>query len=123
MRFLKYAVTQVGCFIVDFVAFAAFLHMSQSPAGSNALAKVLSGLLAFYIHRHYTFADRQEQQGRQAGRYIALWAINIPFTSAMVELINMAIGIPYVAKIGSDGISFCLNYLISKKFIFNSSGK
>ncbi|VVM36183.1 hypothetical protein PS662_03083 [Pseudomonas fluorescens] len=121
IRFLKYFSIQIGCFGLDFLIFAVLLHLGLPSAGSNAISKVFSGVTAFYVHTHFTFGDQQGAHATRAKRYLILWAINLCFTSLLVGVLSAETGWPYVAKIFTEGVAFVLNYVISKKIVFNSS--
>lgn len=118
--FLRYFGAQLFAYAVDFGVFAAMFAATHHVVASNLVSKLISGVVAFYVLRTYTFKAGGDGR-KQAIRYFALWLANLPATSLFISVFTWLVHVPFLAKILSDATAFILNYLISKHFIFHTA--
>ena len=120
MTFMRYALIQVLAYCIDMGVFFMLLKSStSSPIVSNIVAKLVAGLFAFFIHRHFTFdAVQKSGLGHQAARYFMLLALNIPVASGLLGALLLLHPNEVATKFVADVICVALTYWVSKYFIF-----
>lgn len=117
-----YVVVQLFVFLLDVVVFYAIATtFNQGIIVSNTLSRVVSGSLTFVLHRYLTFPDSQGSNlYKSAGKFFLLLALNVPITSGLIMLFEIAAGSLVTAKIAGDGVYFVFSFLVSKFLIFRS---
>ena len=118
MQFIKYLTVQLVAYTADFSVFN-ILHLGQEiePAFANPAAKLAGVLLAFTLHRYFTFKAKGPPF-LQFIRYSALLPANILFSTGVLSL-GLWLGFGAItAKIGSDCISLPLFFILNKIFTF-----
>ncbi|WP_248799625.1 GtrA family protein [Pseudomonas sp. MWU13-2105] len=120
MTFLRYIIIQVFAYALDMGAFIflAFIFKDKLVL-MNIAGKVIAGIFAFFLHRHFTFESTQGSKKTQALRYFSLLAINIPFSSAIFTIGLHFLNHPTLVKFISDILCVMLTYWISKLFVFH----
>ncbi|MDH1147169.1 GtrA family protein [Pseudomonas mosselii] len=120
MRFFRYLLVQVLAYAVDLGGFALLVNgWGTNPLLANTIGKVLAGLFAFVAHRQFTFGvTTASSRSRQALRYFALLALNIPLSALILSALLWALPMPLVAKFIADVACVFLTYWLSKRFVF-----
>ena len=124
MRFLRYLLVQVLAYVVDIGGFVVFFSMFGSgPLVANTVGKILAGVLAFVLHRRYTFGlTGTGGQAAQAVRYLVLLGLNIPFSALVLAGAMTVIPEAVVAKLVSDVLCVALTYWLSGRLVFLRAG-
>lgn len=120
MMFFRYIFVQALTYGVDFGVFVFLLRYTGiGPITSNILSRISAGLVAFFIHRNFTFlASETNSIRRQAVWYSTLLLFNLPL-SALVLAFFLLIGLSDVgAKVMADIVCLIVNFAISKFFVF-----
>ncbi len=120
MTFVRYVVIQLLAYAIDMGGFLLMLHAGLlAPVAANAVGKIAAGLFAFVAHRHFTFrAGAGADRMRQAVRYFALLALNVPLSSGVLAAVLIWIHQPAAAKVVADALCVLITYWLSKTFIF-----
>ncbi len=137
---LKYCISSVTSFIVDFLLFHLFLFLlpflfsketyalgslatikgaTIITAAAPALARVFSSILNFTLNKKFVFKS-EEKTSSAAVKYFLLVAFVLVFNSVFIVLFKEIFGNSTIAYIITQIISVAINYLIQKKFIFKS---
>jgi putative flippase GtrA len=120
MTFIRYVIIQLLAYVVDMMGFILILKFDIfGSIIANVIGKSLAGVFGFIAHRNYTFGsnDRADKK-RQAIRYFAVLALNIPISTGILSVFLNWINEPVIAKFLADCIVVGLSYLLSKHFIF-----
>ncbi|WP_232476146.1 GtrA family protein [Flavisphingomonas formosensis] len=101
----------------DALLYAAFVHGRLAPPIANIASYSISAVVAFLLHRHWTFASAGGPAGRQAVRFALLVLFGMTVSTAVVWTLTPLFG-PFIAKIGAIGITVTLNFCISRWLVF-----
>lgn len=120
MTFLRYGLVQIAAYGIDMGGFLLLIAgPGLGPVVANVGAKIAAGCFAFVAHRHFTFAaPAASAMPRQALRYFALLALNVPLSSALLALLLRVIAQPAVAKFTGDVLLVAATYWVSKLLVF-----
>tara|TARA_A100001011_G_C14299501_1_gene840076 strand:+ start:1733 stop:2110 length:378 start_codon:yes stop_codon:yes gene_type:complete len=121
MQIIRYGITQIGVYSVDFIVFIFFYEFIEIMyVYANTISKIVACLVAFFIHKFYTFKSN-ENILKEFIKYFSFLPINILIGTILLGLM-LSIETDYrFAKIFSDIIAFFISFLLAKKFIFNST--
>lgn len=151
-QILKFSASSLVSFLADFLLYSFFFLITGGLFVSNFLARVISLHLNFFLNKTMVFSgeeDIEESKKRientkvQKGTkwnlsalksfkkeeylsYLGLAAFIFIINSFILSGIVGSLGMnPYLAKILTEGLLFCLSYFVQKKWIFekNSSKK
>ncbi|KJZ55930.1 GtrA family protein [Pseudomonas marginalis] len=121
MTFIRYGAIQVMAYALDMGSFLLLLSLfNDQPVLSNVAGKVIAGVFAFFLHRHFTFQSTHRSRQSQALRYFSLLAINIPMASALLGVGMHFVDSPTALKFISDVACVLMTYWVSKLFVFHS---
>jgi putative flippase GtrA len=120
MQFVRYLLVQVLAYGLDMGGFVLlFVHFGVAPLIANIVGKILAGVFAFVVHRHFTFEVAETGTRRQQGvRYFALLALNIPLSALVLDVVLRVIPDVVAAKFVADMISVVFTYWLSKRIVF-----
>jgi putative flippase GtrA len=121
MRFLRYLLVQVLAYGLDMGGFILlFTRFGIDPLVANMVGKMMAGLFAFVAHRSFTFGVAEAGGKIQQGvRYLALLAVNIPFSALALSATLWVTSMAVAAKFLADVICVLLTYWLSKRFVFS----
>lgn len=119
----KYLLVQIAVYLFEFAIFAlglAYLSSDSDIVLLNAAAKCVALLVAFFMHKYWTF----EKGGSGAvfdelGRYLLLFAFNLALSSGLTWIFLVVDFWPQAAKILADTICVIVTYYLTKNYIFN----
>lgn len=121
MTFIKYGIIQVLAYALDMGSFLLLsLLLKDQPILANIAGKLIAGIFAFFLHRHFTFRSTSGSGKAQAIRYFSILAINIPVASTLFSAGLYFVNSPTPVKFSSDVACILVTYWISKLFVFNS---
>ncbi len=144
-QILKFSASSLVSFLADFLLYSFFFLITGGLFVSNFLARVISLHLNFFLNKTMVFSgeeDIEESKKRientkvQKGTkwnlsalksfkkeeylsYLGLAAFIFIINSFILSGIVGSLGMnPYLAKILTEGLLFCLSYFVQKKWIF-----
>lgn len=112
-------------YVVDFsFYFIFFASLGLSPLLANAGSKIFAGVVAFTLHRKFTFRTHAGKGffSESVGYIFALIA-NIPISSGILYLCFGFVGDPFGAKIMSDILVLGITYVFLSKLVFKMSNR
>ena len=120
MTFLRYICIQLLAYGIDMGMFLLVLKTGVlGPILANIFAKITAGILAFFVHRNFTFHDADKSAiGHQATLYFLLLTLNVPIASAILAFLMFLFLDPVAAKFLADVVCVALTYGLSKHYIF-----
>ena len=117
IMFLMVGSFSAGIYFLLFTILSIILHGKYQVAVS--ISYVICVCLNFTANRTFTFNSRKKSLSHQLPRYLVLLLINYMITLAMMYLtVERFHYPPYVGIILMLVLSFVLNYIISKLWIF-----
>lgn len=122
---LKFALSSVSSFIVDYIMFAFFSLFFTGTAGaalSNIFARVISAGFNYEINRDLVFRDTGSHSS-SLPKYAALAAAVLVINTLLLYTLNMALGIPLlIAKILTEALIFMFSWSMQNVFVFRKGG-
>ncbi len=120
MTFVRYLAVQLVAYAVDLGVFVLLFEGGfAAPIPANVAAKIAAGALAFAAHRYYTFRIEGSQRvGREALKYGALLALNVPVASGLLAALMQVIASPTAAKIVADVACVFVTFLLTRHGVF-----
>ena len=121
MIFTRYVLIQIIAVLANLLIFIISMNfVSNEIYISNTLAILLSGLLAFYLHRRFTFevALHSKITWQRLKYFISLVAY-IPISSACITIIGLFLNSDIMSKLLCDSLLLVFSYNISKRAIFS----
>jgi len=101
----------------DAVLYTGFVHAHFAPPIANCASYSLSAIVAFLLHRHWTFASVDGSAGAQALRFAFLVMFGICVSTGVVWALAPLFG-PFVAKLAAIGVTISLNFCVSRWLVF-----
>ena len=147
-QILKFSASSLLSFLVDFLLYSFFFLISGGLFVSNFFARVISLHLNFFLNKTMVFStDREKEDVEESKKrmenarvqkgtkwnlsalksfkkeeylsYLGLAGFLFLINSFILSGIVGSLGInPYMAKILTEGLLFCLSYFVQKKWIF-----
>ena len=154
-QILKFSASSLLSFLADFLLYSFFFLITGGLFVSNFLARVISLHLNFFLNKTMVFSGEEGKEDIEESKkrienakvqkrtkwnlsalksfkkeeyfsYLGLAAFIFLINSFILSGIVGSLGMnPYLAKILTEGLLFCLSYFVQKKWIFekNSSKK
>lgn len=117
---IRYGLSAVFCFILDFAALALFENFLPLIAISTLLARCISSPINYLINRIFVFKSNANKATSFIS-YIVLAGCVILAKMALMTLLNEVLGVHYViANISVEVVLFITNFTIQKLFIFKN---
>ena len=117
---IRYGLSAVFCFLLDFAALALFETFIPLIAISTLLARCISSPINYLINRVLVFQSNANKATSFIS-YIILAGCVILTKMALMTLLNEVLGIHYViANISVEVLLFITNFIIQKFFIFKN---
>ena len=126
-RFIRFAVSSVGGFLVDILMFMLFLRLLQNATAAmelsfyivtaTVLARVCSGLANFLLNKYYTFRSKKKAPG-EAVRYGILFVCQMAASALFTTLVSSVLQAPTPSKILVDMVLFFISYRIQRAWVF-----
>jgi putative flippase GtrA len=113
--------------ISDWLVFAlvSWLAPERDVVFAQAIARLTGGLVAFLLHRSWSFRD---QQGvgltTEAGRFMALYIFSFCVSIGTVYLLVDLLGLNrFGSKAFADTLCFAVNFIVMKFWVFNDTSQ
>ncbi|MBR6768747.1 MAG: bifunctional glycosyltransferase family 2/GtrA family protein [Clostridia bacterium] len=117
---IRYGLSAVFCFLLDFSALALFETFIPLIAISTLLARCISSPINYLINRIFVFKSNANKAASFIS-YIVLAGCVILAKMALMTLLNEVLGVHYViANISVEVVLFITNFIIQKLFIFKN---
>ena len=147
-QILKFSASSLVSFLADFLLYSFFFLITGGLFVSNFLARVISLHINFFLNKTMVFSTDGEKEDIAEGKkrmenarvqkgtkwnlsalksfkkeeylsYLGLAAFIFLINSFILSGIVGSLGMnPYLAKILTEGLLFCLSYFVQKKWIF-----
>lgn len=119
MQASKYLAVQLLAYCIDWAVFLALFTVSGAAFFSNLAAKCAALILAFVLHRNFTFNASSGNSVGQAISYFSL-GVSVSIASSFLLVLFSKVMPEAAAKLISDVILIFATFLISKFIIFRS---
>lgn len=105
----------------DALIFAFLVKGGLDARLANMTSYPLSAVLAFWLHRNWTFAAHDDAAGRQAIRFALMCCAGLTLSTGVVWALAPQAG-PLLAKAAAICGTLVLNFSLSRWLVFRSSG-
>jgi len=117
---IRYGLVGIVIYAIEYLVYLTLIFgLAVIPVYSNMAAKVVAGLIGYFLHRKFTF---QKQSSHDVHsdllKYVICLAINIPVAGIVfysVSLLGYGLN---VTKIIADVICILIAYLQSRYLVF-----
>ena len=122
-QFLKFAMSSIIGFIVDFALYMVLVmvfpeDMAMKIVIANIIARMVSAVVNFTINRFFVFKLKKGKGYKYAFRYFGLAIVNMALNTAILALLVDMLGWnQYATKLVVEFILFIVSYIIQKIFI------
>ena len=120
---IKFSLSSLLSFIIDFILYSVFLYMLKSNKYavqlSNVFARIISASINYSVNKKIVF--NYDENGKNTLLYYALLAVAILLLNTCILTMLVYFGIPkLISKIITEIILFILSYTVQNKYIFRS---
>jgi putative flippase GtrA len=112
----RYFATVVAGLVVDWSLWLILDAWTDSSFGSQAVSRVAGGAVVYAICKNYTFKN-SDQSNHVRRNYMIAWIGSWAMSIVLIGTLSCFFR-PKTAKIISDGITFTVNYLVMKLWVF-----
>ena len=118
-NFLKFVLSGIICFIIDYISFILLMHLFKNTPSNiflcNLLARLISGTCNYNINKNFVF----NSNNKSVKEYIMLSTGVILINSLILNIFISKLKINiYLAKILIEIILFIVNFIIQNNVIF-----
>ncbi len=115
---LKFCLSSLGAFVVDFAAFLALMTLGAGLAVSVVAARVLSSTFNYLTNRRFVFGT-DDAARRSATRYyalvVALLVVNYGVLRVLISDLSLDVT---PAKLVTETALFTISYLVQRRYVF-----
>lgn len=118
---VKFAMSSLGAFVVDFVTFIALMALGGGLAVSVVAARVLSASFNYATNRRFVF-NRGAGGVKSAAKYAGLVVLLLVANYGLLRFLTGGLALNVVlAKVLTEGTLFSFSYLAQKRYVFARS--
>lgn len=117
---IKFSLSSVISFIVDYLMFTIFSFIFNNISLCNVLARIISATVNYTLNRKYVFKSKKSIY-KSLLSYAFLAICILLLNTILLNLLVIKLGInKFIAKIIVEIILFIFNYFVQKKIIFKN---
>lgn len=122
-QFVRYVITGFASLGVDLLALQLLLAAGVDAFLAVAIAFVAGMVVNLLLHKFFTFRERTPLAPAQVARYLAVVALNLALTEAVVWLATVQFGHgAMVGKLASLPLVLAIGFSLSRLWIFRRAG-
>ncbi len=114
---LRYFVGACAGLGADWAAWLAVHAATGGVVGAQAVSRPTGAFVSYLAMRHFAFRAAGGDAGRQRARFAAAAAASLALSVALVSALATLLP-PMLAKIASDGVTFAINYVVMRFWVF-----
>ena len=115
---LKFIMSSISSFIVDYILYSLIFVLSGGILLSNILARILSSMFNYTLNKKIVFNSKKKVY-KSAIEYILLAIFILALnTSILSILINICKFNPYISKVIVEIVLFTFSWIVQKRFVF-----
>lgn len=117
--FFKNLISSLVSAVFDVVIFWIFILQNISIFNSNILARILSGILDFYLNKKWVFEDINSKSAfREILEYLALFIFQMLLNTILIMILNVLFNKLLIIKILVNFVLYIINFSIKRRYIF-----
>ena len=121
-QIIKFSLSSLTSFVVDYILYSILVIFTQNIILSNIFARVVSGTLNYTINKKVVFKYKANIY-KSAIQYLFLAIIILTLNTIILNEIVIYLNInPYLAKILVEIILFLISWFVQKRIIFKREG-
>lgn len=113
---IKFSMTSILSFIIDYLLYILLIIFSKNLVLSNVGARGVSSLINYSVNRKYVFRNNRKNS---LINYYMLVVVILILNTMILSLLSLVIDV-YSAKILTELILFICSYLVQKHLIFKN---
>lgn len=119
---VRYLIVGGVVFCIDIALFATFLAYAgnQNYLAANAMAKIITAVVAFCLHKKFTFVSEYRYGVRkQFARYIMLVLFNMSLSMFILYIFVSFFSFPEISsRVSADIIVIIVAFVLSRNVVF-----
>ena len=120
---IKFSISSITSFLVDYAFYSILFIMTSSLVLSNVTARTVSSIFNFSVNRKYVFGQK-DHLASSAVKYFLLCAFILVANTTLLKILTLyLIKNVYIAKILTEMILFIISWTIQKQFVFKKEVK
>lgn len=121
-RFLRFAMSSFGAFIIDASIFFALMAATGNLALSVVVARLVSASVNYLTNHQLVFTDHGVQKRTAARRYASLVTVLLVANYLLIRLLTVGLAVPLLpAKVLVEMGLFLASYRVQQRFVFAAS--
>ena len=123
-QFLKYGGVAAGSAVTDYAVFTLLLFLGAGVLPAQMVARIAGGIFSFIANRYWSFvANGSGSLKIESHRFLILYGFSYLMALAVLFLLTEEVGLAvYPAKIIADILSFLVNFLVMRHYVFSGKG-
>jgi putative flippase GtrA len=122
-QFVRYVITGLVSLGVDLLALQLLLVSGVDAFAAVAMAFIAGMVVNLLLHKFFTFRERTPLVPAQVARYLAVVALNLALTEAVVWFATVHFGYgAMVGKLASLPLVLAIGFSLSRLWIFRRAG-
>ncbi len=117
---LKFSLSSLSCFFLDYVLFVLFNLLTNNIIVSNIIARIISASTNYGLNRSLVFKSTKKVKSSLL-QYSLLAIIILILNTALVTTLSLVMS-KYIAKIITEITIFLFSWFIQKNIIFKKEG-
>lgn len=116
----RYLLVGLCVYAIEYLVYLGLVFNEWlSPLFANAVAKVIAGLVGYFMHRLYTFGKPfYDGLATDFWRYAAILLINIPLFGGIFYLVSLLVTNILWIKVIADILCIAIAYLQTRFIVF-----
>jgi len=118
--FIRYFLVALTGVAIDWVLFAMLIAAGLPPAMAQGISRGIAAVYAFWGMRRSVFglenagtAELKQQMLRFALAVAVMWMVSLGLVWVLSQILPI-----WLSKIGTDGVTFLLNWFVMKIYVF-----
>ena len=122
-QILKFSLSSITSFFLDYVLYSILVFSTQNIFISNILARIVSGTANYSMNKKLVFNNKGNIY-KSAVQYIFLAVFILILNTCILNILVSNLNInQYIAKILVEIMLFIISWLVQKYYIFNKKGE
>lgn len=118
---LKFIMSSISSFIVDYILYSLIFVLSGGILLSNILARILSSIFNYSLNKKIVFNSKKKVYKSAIEYAILAIFILVLNTSLLSIFINICKFNPYISKVIVEIVLFTFSWIVQKRFVFKDS--
>lgn len=116
---IKFSLSSIASFLIDYIFYTIFYFAFKSINIANVLARAISSICNYIINRKVVFKSDKSIL-KSLVQYFLLVVVILALNTCILNIfVNISKLNPLLAKVLTEMVLFCLSWIVQKKIVFN----